>query len=169
MYNVVKIDEEDIDNLTAELINLRWDNTHNVYYISDYTIRKRVQEYTATHTRKKYQGEWAVNTYEPYQMQALSIVSLISIHCLCQHPKLSSTVKIYDPNTLRLLYRQENNVLLLSTCFMAMLRNILEVYEFNCLFSSYVPWVYVLLESLTLWSITIYVHHKTTMNTLLKV
>ena len=44
------------------------------------TIRKKVEEYTATHTKKTYQGEWGVNTYEPYQMQALSIVSPYNLY-----------------------------------------------------------------------------------------
>jgi len=78
MY-VVKVDEEDIDSLTAELISLRWvEHCWTFMHGSECTIRKRVQEYTDTHTRRSYQGEWAISTYEPYQMEALSIVSLKS-------------------------------------------------------------------------------------------
>ena len=43
------------------------------------SFRKRVQEYTDAQTRRTYQGEWAVSIYEPYQMETLSIVSLICI------------------------------------------------------------------------------------------
>ena len=45
------------------------------------SFRKRVQEYTDAQIKRTYQGEWAVSTYEPYQMEALSIVSLIHISC----------------------------------------------------------------------------------------
>ncbi|XP_065888920.1 uncharacterized protein [Dysidea avara] len=87
----VNIDEEDIDDLTAELTNLR----------------EKVQEYTRTHEIWMYQGQWAPSTYEPYQMEALNAVNDI------MEQVVENVLKLVGPSPVE--YMQNIEKLLLHT------------------------------------------------------
>ena len=71
------------------------------------SFRKRVQEYTDAQTKRTYQGEWAVSTYEPYQMEALSIVSLI--HIINDVHNTINHLKFALKKILVLMYKNNEN------------------------------------------------------------